>query len=588
LASARRRMSRLRADMSPSPPYVLAFIATRIRDSAFICPNYGSGLLAGSAPSHGQGPVPAYYRLSNEKDAIRGGCHVSHAENGLIRRCDRRRFPARAIGARAGGGDAPRRGAVQRRSRLQQGAAQVRAAGQTILRQADQLRAPPQQRAAAGERLLRLHESGHLGRLRHRVAGTHVDLLQGRSLHRCAVPVPRPRPLEQGARRRFAQTDRRRDRAEGGCDADRLCRRRRAQHLRQPAGPQPHRDEGVEGPRARGADLEPHPLGRRHVADRDRLQRNLQRHPKRRHRGGRERGRRGRADEVLRGRSQSLDDGARDHDPADLLLGQDLQEAFARAANGHHQGRQGSRHLWPTGRVLGRQRQARRAGEGRQAQAHRFHRPRGDEEAGRPGNGGLCQGNRGGRDLQPDQRHQIARTPPGAAARAAPSSGAQLALMRKLIDGYCRLLTWLMVATVAILVVPVSLQIISRYTQLIPSYIWTEELSRFLFIWMIMLGAMVGIKEGTHFEVDVWPELSRRANAMLRIVSNLFVLIFALVFVYWGIKFVEFGWYQESELAELPMPFIFIAWPLAGVTWVIFLGEIFVDNICILAGKTAP
>ena len=51
-----------------------------------------------------------------------------------------------------------------------------------------------------------------------------------------------------------------------------------------------------------------------------------------------------------------------------------------------------------------------------------------------------------------------------------------------------------MVATVAILVVPVTLQIVSRYTQLIPSYIWTEELSRFLFIWMVMLGAMIGIK----------------------------------------------------------------------------------------------
>ena len=160
--------------------------------------------------------------------------------------------------------------------------------------------------------------------------------------------------------------------------------------------------------------------------------------------------------------------------------------------------------------------------------------------------------------------------------------------MRRLIDGYRRLLTWLMVATVAILVVPVSLQIVSRYTHLIPSYIWTEELSRFLFIWMVMLGAMVGIKEGTHFEVDIWPELGRRANALLKMVSNLFVLVFALVFLYWGIKFVKFGWYQESELAELPMPFIFIAWPLAGATWVIFLGEIFVDNIRILAGKAAP
>ena len=159
--------------------------------------------------------------------------------------------------------------------------------------------------------------------------------------------------------------------------------------------------------------------------------------------------------------------------------------------------------------------------------------------------------------------------------------------MKKLIDYYHQLLTWLMVATVAVLVVPVSLQIISRYTQLIPSYIWTEELSRFLFIWMVMLGAMVGVKEGTHFEVDVWPELGRRANALLKIVSNLFVLIFALVFLYWGIKFVEFGWYQESELAELPMPYIFVALPLAGASWLLFLGESFVDNIRIVAGRPA-
>jgi TRAP-type transport system small permease protein len=159
--------------------------------------------------------------------------------------------------------------------------------------------------------------------------------------------------------------------------------------------------------------------------------------------------------------------------------------------------------------------------------------------------------------------------------------------MKRLIEAYHRLLTRLMVATVAILVVPVTLQIVARYTHLIPSYIWTEEMSRFLFIWMIMLGAMIGVREGTHFEVDIWPELGRRANAALRIVSHLFVLVFALVFLYWGIKFVEFGWYQESELAELPMPFIFVAWPLAGATWLLFLGEIFLDNVRILAARDA-
>jgi TRAP-type C4-dicarboxylate transport system permease small subunit len=160
--------------------------------------------------------------------------------------------------------------------------------------------------------------------------------------------------------------------------------------------------------------------------------------------------------------------------------------------------------------------------------------------------------------------------------------------MKAILDLYHRVLLWLLATCVAVLVIPVSLQIVSRYTQLIPHYIWTEELSRFLFIWMIMLGAMIGVREGTHFEVDVWPELGPRANAALRIVSHLFVLVFAVVFLYWGMRFVSFGWYQESELAELPMPFIFAAWPLAGATWMLFLGESFVANIRILAGKDTP
>ena len=132
-----------------------------------------------------------------------------------------------------------------------------------------------------------------------------------------------------------------------------------------------------------------------------------------------------------------------------------------------------------------------------------------------------------------------------------------------------------MVASVAILIIPVTLQIISRYTALIPSWIWTEELSRFLFIWMIMLGAMIGVREGSHFVVDVWPELEARPAAILQIVSNVFVLAFALVFVWWGVEFVRFGWNQTSELADLPMAFIFIAWPTTGVIWVLFLAESF-------------
>jgi TRAP-type C4-dicarboxylate transport system permease small subunit len=142
--------------------------------------------------------------------------------------------------------------------------------------------------------------------------------------------------------------------------------------------------------------------------------------------------------------------------------------------------------------------------------------------------------------------------------------------MRKFVDGYYRLLNVLLGVSVGLLVVPVTLQMIARFTALIPSWIWTEEMARFLFIWMVMLGAIIGVRDGTHFDVDVWPELKWRANAILRVVSMVFVLLFALVFVWYGIKFVQFGWNQTSELADLPMPWIFFAWPLTGLTWLLF------------------
>jgi TRAP-type C4-dicarboxylate transport system permease small subunit len=152
---------------------------------------------------------------------------------------------------------------------------------------------------------------------------------------------------------------------------------------------------------------------------------------------------------------------------------------------------------------------------------------------------------------------------------------------------YSRLLSWLLVFSVAILIIPVSLQIFSRYTALIPSYIWTEEMARFLFVWMVMIGAMIGVRDSAHFEVDVWPRLGPRANALLRIVSGLFVLGFALVFVWGGWLFTSFAFKRFSELAELPLWLIHIAWPLTGLTWFVFQAEHMADALRVLTGHDA-
>lgn len=151
-----------------------------------------------------------------------------------------------------------------------------------------------------------------------------------------------------------------------------------------------------------------------------------------------------------------------------------------------------------------------------------------------------------------------------------------------LLNPLHNLLKWLLVASVAILIVPVMLQIFSRYVGFIPRYIWTEELARFCFIWMIMIGAMIALREGTHFDVDLMPSLSPKWNAILRIVTHLAMFIFAIVFLYFGYQFALFGADQLSELAELPMWLIFIAWPLAGAFWILFLAEKLAEDVRIL------
>jgi TRAP-type C4-dicarboxylate transport system permease small subunit len=155
-------------------------------------------------------------------------------------------------------------------------------------------------------------------------------------------------------------------------------------------------------------------------------------------------------------------------------------------------------------------------------------------------------------------------------------------ILRRITFIYSRFLDMLLVGTVAILILPVSLQIFARFTELLPRYIWTEELSRFLLVWMIMIGAMLAVREGTHFTVDLFPSLHGRTRAALDLVSGVFVLAFAMVFIVYGFEFTDSAWFRISELAELPLWLIHIAWPISGVSWFVFQAERMYDDFQVL------
>jgi TRAP-type C4-dicarboxylate transport system permease small subunit len=159
------------------------------------------------------------------------------------------------------------------------------------------------------------------------------------------------------------------------------------------------------------------------------------------------------------------------------------------------------------------------------------------------------------------------------------------AVLRSALHLYFRLLQILVATLMGLMIIPVSLQIVSRYTGLIPRYIWTEEAARFCFIWIIMLGAMIAVREGTHFEVDVLPApRSARGEAVMRLLVSVLMLVLALVFVGYGYRYAAFGYAQTSELTGINLVFIHGAYVVTGLTWVAFLAERILAALAVLAG----
>lgn len=155
--------------------------------------------------------------------------------------------------------------------------------------------------------------------------------------------------------------------------------------------------------------------------------------------------------------------------------------------------------------------------------------------------------------------------------------------MKRVADLVYRSLQLLLTVLMGLLILPIVLQIVSRFSPTIPHFIWTEEIARFCFIWVIMIGAMIGVRDGAHFHLDLLPEpRNARARAVGRMWVHAAMALVALTFVGFGYRFALFGWAQASELTGLNMLAIHVAWPIAGLVFILFLGEKIVEDVALM------
>jgi len=139
------------------------------------------------------------------------------------------------------------------------------------------------------------------------------------------------------------------------------------------------------------------------------------------------------------------------------------------------------------------------------------------------------------------------------------------------LETFCKVLRVTLGVLMGALAVPVAMQVVSRYTGLIPTYLWTEELATFIFVWIVMIGSMVAVWDGTHFDVRVTGDARSPILRLLQdSVVQLGIMIFAILFVVYGFEYVEFGNKQRSVMMRANLAVTFVSVPIAGAVWFIF------------------
>lgn len=129
-----------------------------------------------------------------------------------------------------------------------------------------------------------------------------------------------------------------------------------------------------------------------------------------------------------------------------------------------------------------------------------------------------------------------------------------------------RLLTWACVVLFAVLVVDVTWQVFTRQVLDQPST-WSEELAKYLFIWLGLFASALVFGERGHIAVDfAVKKLPAKVQVAVAVLVQLSILVFtALVLIWGGLRVVDLAW--EQNLTGLPVNVgpLYLALPISGV-----------------------
>lgn len=137
--------------------------------------------------------------------------------------------------------------------------------------------------------------------------------------------------------------------------------------------------------------------------------------------------------------------------------------------------------------------------------------------------------------------------------------------MAKVFRVMDRGINWMLAVLMAVMVVVIALQVWYRFILNNPLD-WSEELGRYVFVWISFLGAAAGVRYQVHLGIDVLEKIvGREAFRYVLVLINIVIQIFLLFVIYWGFTLLTVVRFQTSPSMLIPMTYPYAAVPVGAI-----------------------
>tara|TARA_B100001093_G_scaffold104606_1_gene96822 strand:- start:1429 stop:1893 length:465 start_codon:yes stop_codon:yes gene_type:complete len=142
--------------------------------------------------------------------------------------------------------------------------------------------------------------------------------------------------------------------------------------------------------------------------------------------------------------------------------------------------------------------------------------------------------------------------------------------------------SWFLIIIMFVMVLAVLWQVFSRYILENPSS-YTEELARYLMIWVGVLGAAYVSGKNNHVSIDYFYKKFSVDNQEIirKIIISIIILFVLSVFVFGGFRLVYITYIlsQYSPALQIPLALVYLIIPLSGLLIIYYkVSEILINN----------